>query len=109
MTTNSNQNWETFQALVDAEDYFTFFGLPYDPQVVNVNRLHILQKFAQNLAALEETVADPTEAERLNFACQALQEAYQTFIESSPLDLKLFKVFNQRPQGVVLLSEVTSS
>ena len=31
-----------FNQLHDAEDYFEFFGLSYDPQVVNINRLHIL-------------------------------------------------------------------
>jgi nitrogenase-stabilizing/protective protein len=37
---------QTFKQITQAEDYFAFFGLPYDPHFLNVNRLHILQKFA---------------------------------------------------------------
>ncbi|MGB3291481.1 MAG: nitrogenase-stabilizing/protective protein NifW, partial [Phormidesmis sp.] len=33
--------------LKDAEEYFEFFGLVYDPQTLNINRLHILRKFSQ--------------------------------------------------------------
>ena len=36
-----------FNQLKDAEDYFQFFGLAYDPKVVNINRLHILRKYSQ--------------------------------------------------------------
>ena len=34
-----------FKKLVDAEEFFQFFNLPYDKENVNVNRLHILKKF----------------------------------------------------------------
>ncbi len=103
------RTWQAFEALVDAEEYFTFFDLPFDPQVVNVNRLHILQKFSRNLEAIEEAGSELTETERLTLARQALQEAYQTFLDSNAQAQKLFKVFNQKPQGVVLISEITSS
>ena len=108
-TPSPTRSWQAFEALVDAEEYFTFFDLPFDPQVVNVNRLHILQKFSRNLEVIEETGAELTESERLSLARQALQQAYQTFLESNAQEQKLFKVFHQKPQGVVLLSEITSS
>lgn len=108
MTQASTLSWKAFESLVDAEDYFIFFGLPYDPSVVNVNRLHILQKFSRNLHTLEETEVELSERKRLALARQALQQAYQTFLDSTPQDQKLFKVFNQRPPGLVLLSEITS-
>jgi nitrogenase-stabilizing/protective protein len=38
----------------------------------------------------------------------ALEQAYSTFTTSSPLDEKLFKVFNDKPQNVVMLSEIGS-
>jgi len=109
MTQTPTPTWQAFQQLVDAEDYFIFFGLDFDPQVVNVNRLHILRKFSQQLETIEETGAELTETERLTLARQALEQAYHTFLSSTAQEQKLFKVFNQRPPGVVLLSEITGS
>jgi len=91
MSWNHNRRWKDFQALVNAEDYFAFFELPYDPRVVNVNRLHILRKFAQYLAPLEHFQG--SEEERLEQARQALEKAYQTFLTSTPQQEKLFRVF----------------
>jgi nitrogenase-stabilizing/protective protein len=93
-----------FERLVDAEEYFEFFGLPYDPKFVNVNRLHILQKFSNFIKSIDSDSL--SEAELLDRYQAALQQAYNTFNDSSPLDEKLFKVFNDKPQNVVLLSEI---
>jgi len=97
-----------FQQLVNAEDYLEFFDLPYDPQFVNVNRLHILQKFSTLIKAIDATDPALTESEKLEHYQGALVEAYDTFTTSSPLTEKLFKVFNDKPKGVVLLSEIGS-
>ncbi|MGA7936655.1 MAG: nitrogenase-stabilizing/protective protein NifW [Kovacikia sp.] len=94
--------------LVNTEEYFEFFDLPYDPQFVNVNRLHILQKFSTLIKAIEAELPDLSEPEKLERYRVALQQAYDTFTTSSPLDEKLFKVFNDKPQNVVLLSEIGS-
>jgi nitrogenase-stabilizing/protective protein len=95
-----------FNKLVNAEEYFEFFGLPYDPQFVNVNRLHILQKFSSFMKAIDLEAPDLTEPEKLERYQTALQQAYDTFVTSSPQDEKLFKVFNEKPQNVVMLSEI---
>ena len=39
-------NIDEFKKLVDAEEFFIFFNLPYDQKFVNVNRLHILTMFS---------------------------------------------------------------
>ncbi|EKV00069.1 Nitrogen fixation protein NifW [Leptolyngbya sp. PCC 7375] len=93
-----------FNQLKDAEDYFQFFGLTYDPQVVNVNRLHILRKFAQLVK--DEDKAQPEE-QKLKAYRQALQTAYDLFLTSSSVEQKLFKVFQDRPKNVVMLSDIT--
>ena len=98
-----------FNRLVNAEEYFEFFGLSYDSQFVNVNRLHILQKFSSFIKTIDSESPDLTESEKLERYQTALQQAYNTFITSSPLDEKLFKVFNDKPQNVVLLSEIGSN
>jgi nitrogenase-stabilizing/protective protein len=97
-----------FARLVNAEDYLNFFELPYDAQFVNVNRLHILQKFSSFIKSIDAEFPDLNEAEKLERYRAALQEAYDTFTTSSPLDEKLFKVFNEKPQNVVMLSEIGS-
>ena len=48
---------DTFAAqlrqLSAAEDFLTFFGVPYEKEVVNVSRLHILKRFYQYLHQAE--------------------------------------------------------
>ncbi len=95
-----------FKQLVNAEEYFEFFQLSYDPQFVNVNRLHILQKFSAFIKAIDSEAPNLSEPEKLERYKAALEQAYNTFTTSSPLNEKLFKVFNDKPQGVVLLSEI---
>jgi nitrogenase-stabilizing/protective protein len=97
-----------FNQLVNAEDYLDFFELDYDPQFVNVNRLHILQKFSSLMKEIEAASPNLSDAEKLAQYQAALKQAYNTFTTSSPLDEKLFKVFNDKPQNVVLLSEIGS-
>ncbi|MBX9253247.1 nitrogenase-stabilizing/protective protein NifW [Desmonostoc muscorum CCALA 125] len=99
---------EQFKQLVDAEEFFQFFNLPYDQQFVNVNRLHILKKFSQYIKEIDDNSPDLSAEERLNQYSLALQQAYQVFIESTPYEQKLFKVFNDKPKNVVTLTEITS-
>ncbi|OCQ90395.1 nitrogenase stabilizing/protective protein [Oscillatoriales cyanobacterium USR001] len=97
-----------FKQLVDAEDYFKFFELTYDPQVVNVNRLHILQKFAQLVKEIDASWTGENSEDKLSLYQEALQKAYTLFLTSTSLDEKLFKVFNQKPANVVLLTEINT-
>ncbi len=92
-----------FNQLKDAEDYFEFFGLTYDPNVVNVNRLHILRKFAQLVQ--DEDKSQPEE-KTLNVYRRALQTSYDLFLTSSSVEQKLFKVFQDKPKNVVMLSDI---
>jgi nitrogenase-stabilizing/protective protein len=83
---------ERLQALSSAEDFFVFFGLPFDERVVQVNRLHILKRFHQyrrKSSGLE--LLDEIEQFRLQRAL--LARAYQDFVESTPAQEKVFKVF----------------
>jgi nitrogenase-stabilizing/protective protein len=96
----------TFKQLTDAEDYLQFFGIPYDQEFVNINRLHILKYFAQLLAEVDAAFPDINDTERLEKYNIALEEAYEVFKTSSPLETKLFKVFKDKPKNVVLLQDV---
>ncbi len=93
-----------FNQLTEADQYLQFFDLPYDPEIVNVNRLHILQKFSNLIKELDLTGA--SEEEALNQYAQALQQAYNLFLSSNSLEQKLFKAFKEPPQNVVMLSDI---
>lgn len=95
---------DQFNQLHDAEEYLEFFGLAYDPQIVNVNRLHILRKFSQLIQAADQS---QNETDLLNTYCQALQTAYSLFVTSNSVEQKLFKVFQDRPKNVVMLSDIS--
>ncbi len=92
-----------FNRLKDAEEYFEFFELPYDPQTVYIHRLHILRKFSQLIEAEDK---GQSEEELLSAYRKALQVAYDLFLTSSGVEQKLFKVFQDKPQNVVMLSDI---
>lgn len=97
-----------FKTIVDAEQYFEFFGLEYDQTFVNVNRLHILKKFSQYIDEIDEKFPDLNESDRLSQYKTALELAYELFQTSTPVEQKLFKVFNDKPRNVVLLSDIAN-
>ncbi|MBW4426572.1 MAG: nitrogenase-stabilizing/protective protein NifW [Nostoc desertorum CM1-VF14] len=99
---------DEFKKLVDTEEFFQFFNMSYDLEVVNVHRLHILKKFSQYMQEIDDNSPDLSQEERLNQYSLALQKAYQVFIESTAHEQKLFKVFNDKPKNVVTLTEITS-
>ncbi|MGD1928917.1 MAG: nitrogenase-stabilizing/protective protein NifW [Leptolyngbyaceae cyanobacterium] len=101
--TTSPLSLSQFNQLKDAEEYFQFFGLSYDPQVVNVNRLHILRKFSQFVQAVDK---NQSEAELLAAYSQELRNAYDLFLTSNSVEQKLFKVFQDRPSNVVMVSDI---
>jgi nitrogenase-stabilizing/protective protein len=104
--TTSPKTYSEFKKLTDAEQYFIFFDLPYDQQFVNINRLHILKQFSLLIKQVDEAFPDLSEAEKLEKYKLALEEAYQVFVTSSPLDTKLFKVFKDAPNNVVLTQDI---
>lgn len=99
---------EEFKTLVDAEDYFKFFKLPYDPQVLNVNRLHILKQFSVSIKEINREHSDLEEQDILSKYKAALEEAYQVLLNSSGVEQKLFAVFQKPQKNVVMLTEIKS-
>ncbi|MBW4589233.1 nitrogenase-stabilizing/protective protein NifW [Aetokthonos hydrillicola Thurmond2011] len=99
---------DKFKQIVDAEEYFEFFQIPYDQKFVNVNRLHILKKFSQFIKEIDDNYTEISASEKLNKYREALQKAYQVFLESTPQQEKLFKVFNEKPKNVITLTEISS-
>jgi len=92
---------EALEELSAAEDFLQFFGIAYDPSVVHVNRLHIMQRFHDYIddsAELTGNYGGNDEAMKAAYSA-LLERAYQDFVESDALTEKVFKVFRmQGPQ-----------
>lgn len=98
---------DALEELSSAEDFLNYFGITYDPAVVNVNRLHILQRFHNYLADMGALPED--EDVRRGSYISALQKAYLDFVRSDALTEKVFKVFHMHePQtAFVPLTAIT--
>lgn len=87
---------ETFlqqlKALSSAEDFLLYFGIPFDQQVVNVSRLHILKRFFQYIRQ-ENLLAQTDELGLFTQYREQLVKAYADFVASTPAQEKVFKVF----------------
>ncbi len=75
-----------------AEDFLDYFRIDFDPKVVQVNRLHILQRFHDYLAEVDE-LPDGAAA-RWALHADRLAAAYQDFVVSDARTEKVFRVFH---------------
>jgi len=98
---------EALEDLSAAEEFLEYFGIAYDARTVQVNRLHILQRFHNYIGQAGELPAD--EAPRRAVYTRLLQQAYDDFVSSDALTEKVFKVFHMHePQTTfVPLTEIT--
>ena len=87
--------------LESAEDFLNYFGVDFDPSIVHVSRLHILQRYHDYLTQSANSIPDDcSEAAERDIYRQLLQRAYQDFVESDSLTEKVFKVFKMHePQS----------
>lgn len=76
--------------LESAEDFLIYFEVPYEPSVVHVNRLHILQRFHDYLAKQEAGKAPDYAAYR-----KWLVLAYEDFVKSDALTERVFAVLQK--------------
>lgn len=83
---------EQLTKLSSAEEFFHFLGVPYDPSVLNVARLHILRRMGDNL---RKSVAEPDEAKARAYFRVHLEQAYKDFVRSTPMKERVFKVHQE--------------
>ncbi len=91
MTTTTTTLQQDLSEMTSAEDFLLYFGIDFDPNVVEVSRLHILQRFHDYLQQGEAR-------DRTGYA-RCLQRAYQDFVDSDPLTEKVFKVFRRQAEA----------
>jgi nitrogenase-stabilizing/protective protein len=84
---------EEMEELESAEDFLQYFQLEYEPSVVHVNRLHILQRFHDYLQNAGDDMPENEPAKRAVYS-KLLLRAYQDFVESDAQTEKVFKVFS---------------
>ena len=77
--------------LSSAEDFLEYFAIDFDPAIVYVNRLHILQRFHDYV----ENAADMPEDDDARYTryAELLAKAYGDFVVSNAQTEKVFKVF----------------
>ncbi|MDJ0933237.1 nitrogenase stabilizing/protective protein NifW [Breoghania sp.] len=101
-----------------AEEFFAYLDVAYEPAVVHVARLHLLRRMGHYLKISEaEGAFDALDEEAVRLLCRThLQQAYQDFVASSPIEERLFKVHQDaaspKPQPAkpfVALSSVTGA
>jgi nitrogenase-stabilizing/protective protein len=97
---------EALEELSAAEEFLEYFDIDYDARTVQVNRLHILQRFHDYMSQAGELPQD--EAPRRAVYARLLQQAYMDFVSSDALTEKVFKVFHMHePQTTfVPLAEI---
>ena len=97
---------DDMQDLVSAEDFLQFFDIEYDPSVVHVNRLHILQRFHNYLTEITKLPDD--EDARKEIYGGYLAQAYNDFVNSDAITEKVFKVLQDasKPAGFVSLDMI---
>ena len=97
---------QTLAECQDAEDYFRLLDIAFDQRVLDVNRLHILRAFADELKKLPDD--DDSGSADLDRCRVALQRVYTAFTTSSALDHRVFKVLKERaPRNFVPLRAVS--
>lgn len=96
---------DTLKSLETAEDFLDHFAIAYEQRVVDVNRLHILQRLHDLLAGADpERIDDHQLHETMS---RYLRRAYQDFVESDARTEKAFKVFQRTGESSDRLGRTT--
>jgi nitrogenase-stabilizing/protective protein len=95
------------EELTSAEEFLDYFGVEYDPSIVHVNRLHILQRFHDYISRIK--AMPESRGEQHELYASLLCRAYGDFVDSDAQTEKVFKVFKMHePFSVeVSLDELT--
>ena len=103
---------DEIEELSSAEDFLDYFSIEYQPEIVFVNRLHIMQRYHDYLAQAADSLPSEDNQEALRTVYRTLLErAYQDFVNSDAVTEKVFKVFKMHePQSTfVPLDQVFGS
>ena len=94
MTASKIALLEELAELETAEEFLDYFAIDYEPAVVQVNRLHILQRFHDYLRVAGEDILEDEADIREQYA-DCLGRAYRDFVVSDARTEKVFKIFHR--------------
>lgn len=88
---------EDLETRSSAEEFFDYLGVPYEPQVVHVARLHIMRRMGQYLRGsdVEGALEAADDAALFALCKEHLAQAYADFVASSPIAERVFKVHQE--------------
>jgi len=95
---------EELDELSSTEDFLEHFGIGFDKPVVQVNRLHIMQRFHDYLSANALAAG----ADAYHHYGHWLEQAYLDFVGSSAQEQKALRLFQKPQPGFVSLDEFAS-
>ncbi|CAN5242451.1 nitrogenase stabilizing/protective protein NifW [soil metagenome] len=85
---------EALQGLSSADEFFDYLGVSYDPQIVQVARLHIMRRMGQYLRG-DDGAGAPDDDALFALCRDHLEQAYADFVASSPIAERVFKVHQE--------------
>lgn len=74
------------RGLRHAEQLFDFFGLEFDPRIVQAYRLHLIERFGLETDLIDREHPMLAEQERLALYREALRRSHQVFTRSRGVD-----------------------
>jgi len=96
---------DDLEDLSSAEDFLEYFGIEYDAKVVQVNRLHIMQRYHDYLEKAEAYIEQAeSEQDVKNVYETLLNQAYEDFVNSDAQTEKVFKVFRMHEPQTTFVS-----
>jgi len=99
---------QRIQEFSAAEEFLEFFGIEYQPSIVNVNRLHILKRFNQYLG--RTPIPDEMDETSAWDTCKKLlTQAHDDFVSSTAAREKVFKVFQDQDGKSIALDSIKIS
>jgi nitrogenase-stabilizing/protective protein len=98
-TATTSDFQEEISELESAEDFLGYFGIEFEPSVVHVNRLHILQRYHDYLNGHRQNQGEPTYDDYRSL----LQRAYEDFVRSDAITEKVMRV-HQKAGGIAKVS-----
>lgn len=95
-----------FKELIDAEEFFDFYHVPFHPEILSLSRVHILKKFRMYLEEEGFLEADATDPEVWNMQRAFLFRAYNDFVKPTPVRQKFFSAFYKQNGSFIPLETI---
>jgi nitrogenase-stabilizing/protective protein len=102
---DQNELEELMAELSSAEDFLNFFSIKFDQSIVQINRLHIMQRYHDYLNGEEYTsLPDMPANDQFHIYKTLLLKAYTDFVHSNAQKEKVLSVFKKHDEKTKLVT-----